>query len=431
MGRLPLFLAILLTSLLLPPTVALSSAGGTVVVVEVTGVITHATFELVKEGFDQARSLRALAVILALDTPGGLWEATESIVRLIDESPVPVISFVPMGKPALSAGTIILLSSHLTAMAPMSIIGACQPRAFFSGEPIEDPKVVNALRGFLAQRAEFYGRNRTLVEEFVTKNHVVGAREAREYRVVEFVASSIEELLRAMDGVEVKVRERRVTLKTRDAAVVSINPSLRVRLLSFLSDPLISRLLFILGLWGMILSFMTVGYEGEILAGILLILGLIGMGFHVDLLALFLLILGAILLFLEVREPGLQILGPAGIICILLAFLLTLRMDPTRWLVSPEWQRFFTAVTLAIAAANVAFAAVVYYALFKSEGESPKVLRIVGETAVAIEELTPGKVGFVKFRGEYWKAVSTKPVAPGQKVKITGIEGLTLIVEPI
>lgn len=418
--------------LLLPAVLTpASSTASRVVAIELGGTITHATFELVREGLEYAESVGASAIVLLLDTPGGLWDATQRIVSLIEGSSIPFISYVPQGRSALSAGTFILLSSHVAAMAPLSLIGACQPRAFPTGEPIDDPKLVNALREFLVQRAEFYGRNRTAAEEFITQNRVMGAQEASRHGVVEFVAVSVEELLRAVDGAEVRVGAGRVTLRTEGFELTDYRPSARVMVLRFLSDPLIAQLLFTLGLWGIILAFLTVGYEGEVVGALLLILGLIGMGFHVDLLAILLLVLGVILVLLEVREPGLQILGPAGIVCMLLGSLLMLRMSPARWLVSPEWQALFATVIFALAAVNVTFAAALSYVLLKSEGEKPKVLRIVGETAVTIEELQPGRIGLVKFRGEYWRARSSKVVPPGQKVRITAMEGLTLIVEPV
>lgn len=404
-----------------------------VVVIKLDGVINVAAFDLVKEGFDDAQRTGAKAIILLLDTPGGLWDATRDIIKLIEHSSIPVISFVyPRGATAWSAGTFIVLSSHVAAMAPYSVIGSCQPRAYPYGELVDDPKLVNALKEFLMQRAEMHGRNKTIVEEFVTKNRNIGAEDAKNLNVVEVVASTLEELLGAVNGMGVEIEGiGQVVIRTENAEVYHYGPSIRVRFLRIISDPTIAYLLFTLGVWGIIFGFLTIGFEGEIIGGILLILGLIGLGFYVDLFVIVLMIVGGVLVYVEMREPGLQFFGPAGVFCLLVGSLLLLRFDPARWLISPQWYWFFMIIVLALVAIIGGFSVLVLYKLFKSAKKRPAVLKFIGEVAIALDEIGPDKEGFVRFHGEHWKARSQTTVTPGQKVKIIAKEGLTLIVEPV
>ncbi len=423
----------LLVPLLLEVSSSAGSESRSVVVIRLDGVINAAALDLVKEGLDEAQKTGAKAIVLLLETPGGLWDATYGIVRLIEQSSIPVVSFVyPKGATAWSAGTFIVLSSHVAAMAPYSVIGSCQPRTYPSGELVDDPKLVNALKEFLVQRAGMRGRNRTIAEEFVIRNRNIGAEDAKNLNVIEVVASTIDELLLNVDGMNVEVEGRgRVVIQTENAEIHYYGSSIRVRFLRIISDPTIAYILFILGFWGLIFGFLTIGFEGEIIGGILLILGLIGLGFYVDMFVAILLILGGILIYVEMREPGLQFIGPAGVLCILIGSLLLLRFDPVRWLISPQWYWFFMLVILALISIVGAFSMIVLYKVFRMAKRKPAVLKFIGEVAVTIDEVGPDKEGFVRFHGEYWKARSHTDIKPGQKVRIVAKEGLILTVEPV
>jgi membrane-bound serine protease (ClpP class) len=404
-----------------------------VVVIKLDGVINVATLDLIKEGMDDAHRTSATAIVLLLDTPGGVLDATFDIIGLIEQSSIPVISFVhPKGATAWSAGTFIVLSSHVAAMAPHSILGACQPRAYPSGELIDDPKLINSLTEFLVQRAEIHDRNETIAARFVNENLNIGAEDAKNYNVIEKLATTVEKLLNDVDGIEVEVAERgQVTIQTKNAEIRYFGPSIRVRALRILSDPNIAYLLFILGVWGLIFGFLTKGFEGEIVGGILLILGLIGLGFYVDLFVAILLILGGILVFVEMREPGLEFFGPAGVLCLLVGSLLLLRFDPARWSISPGWYWSFLVIVIVLVAILTFFSALILYKLFKSAKKRPTVLEFVGGVARTIDEIGPEKEGFVRFHGEYWRARSDTLIKPGEKVEIIEKDGLVLIVAPL
>ena len=416
-------------------TTALSFSLGSknVVAIKLDGVINIATLDLIKEGMDYAHRINATAILLLLDTPGGVLDTTFEIIKLIEQSSIPVISFVyPKGATAWSAGTFILLSSHLTAMAPNSILGSCQPRAYPSGELIEDPKLINSLTEFLVQRARMHNRNETIAAKFVEENLNMNAEGAKNYKVVEKLATTVEELLNDVDGIEVEVAERgQIMIQTKNAEIHHFGPSIRVRALRILSDPNVAYLLFILGVWGLIFGFLTTGFEGEIVGGFLLILGLIGLGFYVDLFVAILLMFGGILVYVEMRKPGLEFFGPAGVVCLFVGSLLLLRFDPTRWLISPEWYWPFLIIVIILVLILTGISALILYKLFKSARKRLTVLEFVGEVARTIDEIGPEKEGFVRFHGEYWRARSDTLIKPGEKVKVIGKEGLVLIVEPL
>ncbi len=423
----------ILIFMLLSIPFSLSLKSEVVVVIKLDSVINVSALELIKEGMDNAHKLDAKAIVLLLDTPGGLLDATFDIVTLIEQSSIPIISFVyPKGAKAWSAGTIIVLSSHVAAMAPHSIIGSCQPRAYPSGELIDDPKLVNSLTEFLMQKAEMHSRNEMIVARFVKENLNIRAEDARNFNVIERVASTIEELLEIVDGISVELAEKGlVTIQTRNAEIHYFGPSMRVRVLRIISDPTIAYLLFILGVYGIIFGFLTVGYEGEIVGGILLILGLIGLGFYLDLFVTVLLILGGILVFVEMRQPGLQFFGPAGVFCLIVGSLLLLRFGPERWLISSEWYWFFMTIVIALTAILTGFSVLILYKLFKSAKGRLAILELIGGVAHTIDEIVPEKEGFVRFRGEYWRARSNTTIRSGEKVKIVAKDGSVLIVEPI
>ena len=427
------FVTILLFSIWLGVCTSFESSSDSVIVIELDGVINFGASELIKEGLDEAYKINAEAVVLLLTTHGGSLDATFNIIDLIERSSIPVISFVhPKGATAWSAGTFIVLASHVAAMAPFSILGSCAPRAYPTGELIQDPKLINSLTEFMVQRAEMHGRNETIAAKFVTENLNIGAEDAKNYGVIEKVATTLEELLDVVDGIDVEVAEKgQLTIHTKNAAIHYFGASIHVRVLRIISDPMIAYLLFTLGVYGVIFGFFTAGYEGEIIGCILLILGLIGLGFYMDLLTIILITLGGVFIFVEMREPGLQFFGPAGIVCLSVGTLLLLRFDPARWLISPEWYQPFMLIVIALVAILTVFSALVLYKIVKAKKKRLTVLEFIGGVGRTIDEIGPEKVGFIRFHGEYWKARSDTIIKPNQKVKILAKEGLTLIVEPL
>jgi membrane-bound serine protease (ClpP class) len=405
-----------------------------VCVLRIEGTITPATAIYVEEGLRHASYVRASAVILILNTPGGLLDSTIRILDLMEQSDVPVIAYVypPGSARAWSAGTYILVGSHVAAMASHTIIGSCQP-VDFMGQPINDTKHINALVKLMETKAEERGRNVTVAKKFIIENLNLKADEAYKLGITDVPpVDGLRELLNLVNGMEVKTKAGIVKLETLNADVVEYNPSLRVAVLTVISDPQIAYILMTVGLLALIFGLASGVYPSAIVGAIMTILGIIGLGATpLSLGSLLLIALGLILLLVEALTPGFGLFGISGIISLALGALLVIAFEPMRWVVSPEWIGAFVWIIVAITAPIAAFAAFMAYKVIEVRRRKPFLGTVVGEVAEAIDNMDEGGEGFVIFRGELWMARALKKVAKGSKVRIVAKEGPRLIVEPL
>ncbi len=402
------------------------------VVVNFEGTISQMSVELLREALVYAEKINS-PLILLINTPGGSLDATFEIIKLIEGSRIPVIGYVyPAGATAWSAGTYILFSTHVAAMAPHTIIGSCQPVAlsFSGGQPINDTKTINALTAFLVEKARMHGRNETVARLCVTKNLNLNSEEAKKWGAIEYIANSIDDLKVKMDGLTVTVASGNFTIKSRNADVIHWSPSIRIRVLKTLSEPMIALLMLMVGLYLLIFGLTSPGVGGEVVGGILLLLGLIGLGMikDVNLGALLLIALGAILLLYELFTPGFGIIGGSGLVCTLIGSLL---LFPREWAISHEWITTLYLVSIMIPLLLGGFFIFVAYKVIKARRKPPFFKYIIkGEEAIAIDDITPEKPGFIMYKGEYWKAKSDMNIKRNEKVIIIGKEGPVLIVKP-
>ncbi|MEM1901985.1 MAG: nodulation protein NfeD [Candidatus Nezhaarchaeales archaeon] len=403
-----------------------------VYVFRIEGTITPATAIYVEEGVKAAIEARASAIVLLLNTPGGLLDSTIKILDSIELSPIPVIAYVyPRGARAWSAGTYIVVGSHIAAMAPYTIIGSCQP-VDFTGQPINDTKVINALVALMEQKAKERGRNVEVAIKFVTENLNLGADEAYKLGVINVPpVDSLKELLSMVHGMKVSTIAGQVTLETSGAEVIEYAPSLRVTLLSAISDPQIAYILMTVGILALIFGLASAIYPSAVIGAIMTILGIIGLGATpLSLGSLALIALGLILILIEALTPGFGLFGVSGIISIALGGLLMITLEPARWVVGPEWMTSFMLTITATITPVTIFAAFVAYKVIRIRRRKPSVGAIVGEIAEALDDIEEGDVGFVRFHGELWMARAMKKVSKGSMVKIVGKEGPRLVVEP-
>jgi len=427
-----LILILLFLPLLLYPA---ESSAEHIVAVKLDGTITTMSNEVVGEALQEAEALNT-PLLLVIDTPGGNLDATMKIIELIERAAVPVIGYVyPQGAKAWSAGTYILLSTHIAAMAPHTIMGSAQPVAYnpLGGtQPINDTKVINALTTFLVERARMHGRNETAAARFIKENLNLSAEEAKKMNVIEFVAESIEDLLKMVDGVEVQTVKGPYRIKTVGLKVVFWEPSLRLQILKVLSDPLISYILFILGLYALIFGVTSPGYGSEVIGAICLILGLIGLGLTgVFIGGLILIALGTILLLAELLTPGFGLMGGAGFVCIILGGLLLFPTLPTGpWLISPDLLHNLLLTTLIIPLTIGVFFIFAAYKVIQARRRPPAIGGIVGEVCIAVEDIPKGSIGLVRYGAEYWQATSDQDIAKGQKVRVIQKDGPILKVKP-
>ncbi len=423
----PLF--ILFFCITLTASFMLSAEGATenrVLVLEIAESITPASDNLIADAIEIAENGNYEAFVITLDTPGGGLEETQIIIKAIENTTVPVIGFVPESGKAWSAGTLILMGTDIAAMAPYTVIGSAQP-VKMSAEgtvPVEDDKIINALVKFSVETARKHGRNETFAEEVITKNRNLNDEEALEYGVIEYRASSIPDLMAQVDGENVKGRN----LQTANAEIETYEPPFHLLFLKIISNPILSSLLLTIGLYGIIFGISNPGAGAEILGIIAIVLGLIGTGFDINIAAFFLILVGAGLLILELNSPGFGIFGLAGLISLVIGSLFLVPLGEKN-IYTPEFTRL---LVLAIVTPTVVIGLFLVYAVYKAaeiRKKKPVIGTIIGDTARTIDAVSPEKAGFVRYKGEYWKARSEEEIEVDQEVEIIGKEREVLVIK--
>ena len=411
------------------------ASNSSVIIIEIRDTITAATADMVEEAVRYGEEVEAEALVIILDTPGGQLDSTFKIIDTIERSSVPVVSFVsPKGAKAWSAGTLILIGSHVAAMAPYTIIGSAQPVAYSplgESEPLEESKVLNALSQFIVERARMHGRNETAARLFITENLNLNSEDALRLNVIDVQASDMDELLVKIDGLTVTTTEGQVTLMTRGANITEYSPSLRVSLLRTISNPLLAYLLFTLGIYAFIFGLSSPGYGGEIIGIVALLTGLIGLGFDINLGALLIIGLGAVLMIAEAYTSGFGILGGAGLFCLIIGSLLMIPFTPSQWLVTPEWYGYFVSIVLAVAITLGGFTLLLVYKIFRAKRKKPFIKGVIGSEVETIEDIKDGEIGFVRFKGEYWQARAEGNIKAETKALVINKDGPRLIIKPI
>lgn len=417
-------------------SISASAQSSSVLLVEITGTIDQATVEILSDSLKQAESLDAKAVVLLLNTPGGGLDQTFEIAAKIKQSTIPIIGYVaPSGATAWSAGTFILLSTPLAAMANHTIIGSCQPiETTLEGTRfINDSKIINALVEWLQERATMYDRNATLAGLFITKNKNVNATVAKESNIIEVVAPSVDQLLDDIDGRSITTASGVVNLETKDAEQIRYSPSIQIQLLKLISNPILASLLLMLGLFSLLIGISSPGYGAEVFGVIAILLSLIGSGFTISTLSIIFIIIGCLLLAIEIfLIPGFGIVGVGGILCLVIGSIFLIPSYPTRkWLISGEYMTDALIVMLVVIVLFAVFFGFLLYKVLQIRKKKSVLGKFSGEQAVTIERITPEKNGFVRYKGEYWQAKSDTVIETNTKVVIVNKDEATLIVKPV
>jgi len=413
-------------------TIAQSS---NVIVVEITDTIDQSTVEILKESMQQARNENSEAIILLLDTPGGGLQQTFEIADMINESEIPVVGYVyPSGSAAWSAGTFILMSTHIAAMADYTIIGSCQPVEITAEgtKYITEPKIINALVSWIQTRAEMFGRNQTIVAEFVTENLNLNATLAKEYEVVEYVSPSIEQLLKDINGTSVPTSKGIVVIDTINARQIVHSPSLKTQIIKFFSNPILTSLLLMLGIFALLFGISSPGFGAEVFGVIAILLSLVGSGFAIPVLSIIFIIIGCLLLIIELfATPGFGVIGIGGIILLLLgAIFLIPSYSTTGWAISMDWTNDAIIILVAAAGIIAIFFVFLLYKVIQIRTKKAVVGTFAGEKAKTIDRITPDKQGYVRFKGELWQATSDTTIEPNTKVIVVDKYESTLKVKP-
>jgi len=400
-----------------------------VVVLHLDDTIQPISEEYLTRGLTLAETNRAAALLLVLNTPGGLLDSTRSMVGKILASPVPVVVYVaPSGSRAGSAGFFLMEAADIAAMAPGTNAGAAHP--VVQGAKLDDvmkQKIENDTTAFLRSYVSRRGRDTTAAQDAVLNSKSYTANEAEQLHLIDVVASNESELLDGLDGRTIKRFDgSSVTLHTRGAQLLDLDPTLREKILDRLMDPNLAVLILVLG---GLLIYLEFNSPGTIVPGALGTLLLLTALFALNMLpvrytAVMLLIAAFTLLVLEAKFPSHGVLASAGILALVFGTL-TLVEGPI-----PEMRvHISTAV-----ACGVAFGLItVFLVRIAIRARRNKVVTgpqaLVGDIAIAQQPLTPR--GQVLIHGELWQAESDSPAVPGDRVRVRSVHGLTLLVDRI
>jgi len=424
---------LVLLSLLLA-LAALPAAGlaAQVYVLDVTGVIDPPTAGYVERGLETAARAKAAAVVIRIDTPGGLMQSMRDITQDMLASRVPVITYVwPRGARAGSAGVFITMAGNVAAMAPGTNIGAAHPVAG-TGEPIESEmkrKITNDAVAQIRAIAEERKRNAEWAEKAVRESVSITNRQAVKLQVVDLTAPDLGALLRAVDGRQVVVAgNRKVTLHTAGAEQVFLPPNFREKLLHALSDPNLAYILLLVGVYGLIFELSNPGaiFPG-VAGGICLILAFYSLAvLPISYAGLALLLLGIGLLVADVFATSHGVLTVGGIIAFVAgSVMLTGARGPG---LAIAWPVIISAAVVTL----------VFFLLVVGLGVRAQFRKVttgaeglVGAVGVARTDLAPE--GTVMVQGELWKARAAEgkgSLAAGSRIKVLAVEGFELTVEP-
>ncbi len=420
------FLIFLLILLLLPHANADSKK---VYVAEIQGIIAQGTVNQFEKAIDEAKDGEALIIIL--DTDGGMANAMEKIIKKIENSPVPIVIYIaPSGAKAFSAGTFILMASHVAAMANTTLIGACQPRSVnpATGLPEKaDEKVVRAYAAMMKNLALSHGRNVSMAEKFVTENVVLNEREAYENGTIEIVAGSVGELIKELDGMKVTVRGERKTLATSNSTIERIKWSFRDIFINYISDPQIASILFTIGMFGLIFGFLTPGFHlPETIGAISVILSLYGFSFiGVNVAGILLISLAFIFFVIEAFTPTFGFWTTAAIITFIFGIML-MPAEKAMHEMPLNWYLAFRVASLVIAIFITAFFSYALMKAIKAKRAKPKIGEdeLVGKKGVAITDISPK--GQVKVDGKIWRAEAEEEIKEGEEIIVVSQQRLTL-----
>ncbi len=416
-----LFWAIVTTAGL-PALGAAPPPGNAVLVTRVAGPITPVIADHLTAGVQAAQGYRAYLV--ELDTPGGLDASMRKIIQAFLASRVPVVVHItPPGARGASAGALITLSAHVAAMAPGTTIGAATPVDLQGGE-ISD-KVINDAAAFARSVASERGRNVDFAEQTVRSGRAATAEEALQLQAIDLVAGDRAALLAALDGRDVTLADgSRVTLHTRDAAIVDHELGPFRWLLQLLADPNLALLFMSLGTLALIYELANPGHMVSGIVGVILLtLSFVSLSvLPINIAGIALVLLGMALFVAELYAPGTAVFAVTGAICVLVGGLL-LFQGPLRVSLA-----MLLPMVLVVAAGSVLAGRLVW----KARGRPP----ITGQSLLvgreAVVRRVDGELGRVLLEGAWWNTRSPgHELSVGQTVRVVDMQGLDLIVEPV
>ncbi|OZA28082.1 MAG: serine protease [Hydrogenophilales bacterium 17-61-9] len=442
------------TALLASLGLSASVHATTVRVLTVQGAISPASADYLLRGLDKAIDDKVHLVVIEMDTPGGLDASMRDIIKAILASPVPVASYVsPKGARAASAGTYILYASHIAAMAPATNLGAATPIELMPGggedpRPANDPppagpdaskpasspppgdtkmrKVVHDAAAYIRGLAELRGRNIEWAERAVREAVSLSASEALELKVIDLVATDLDNLLKQVNGRKIRMNGQTITLDTAHAAIERVMPDWRSRLLAVIGDPSIAYILMLLGIYGLIYEFSNPGtlFPG-VVGGICLLLGLFALQvMPISYAGLALMILGIVLMIAEAFLPSFGALGLGGIIAFVIGSAMLIDTDVPGYGI--PWM-----LIVPLAATSALFSFFVAGMAIKARARPVMTgaEEMIGATGEILGDMA--HEGWARVHGEQWRVRSAVPLKRGSRVRVRARHDLILDVEPL
>lgn len=424
-----LIILFFLSALLLVASPARTAEKQPVYVITVASSINPPVAEFVTRSIRKAEKDKAAALVIQLDTPGGLDSSMRTIVQGILNAQIPVIVFVsPSGARAASAGVMIALAADLAAMAPGTNIGAAHP-VNIGGKDIDktmSQKVEKDMVAYVRSIADQRKRNADWVESAVLKSESVTAEKALELKVIDLIASDLADLLQKSDGWKVTTSKQPKLIRTKDLTVVHLKENFRDRILRTISDPNLAYVLMMLGMMGIFFELIHPGgiFPG-VVGGICLILAFFAMQtLPVNYAGVLLIVLSIIFFIAEAKVISHGLLTVAGIISLTLGSLMLFKTGEGQ--VGISLQVLITSV-LVISG----FFILVISLAVKAYRRKPQTGNqgILGEPGRVQQRITPDHPGKVFVHGEIWNAQSDEIIEAGEVIEVIGLEHLLLKVK--
>lgn len=430
-------------------TKRVTGKSSTIIQLEVQGVIGPAISDYIERSLQKAEDIQASAVLIRMDTPGGLDLSMRQMIKKIIASPVPIITYVaPGGARAASAGTYILYASHIAAMAPATNLGAATPVQIGGFGDLDekqdktskeddkqtpthlsDPmthKMVNDAAAYIRGLARMRGRNEEWAERAVREAVSLSAEEALKHNVIDILATDEADLLKQLHGYKLTISGREITLSTENTILENVRPDWRSEFLAVITNPSIAYILLMIGIYGLIFEFSNPGsVVPGTLGAICLLLALYALQLlPINYAGIALILLGIALMIAESFVPSIGVLGFGGVAAFVIGSIILMDTDVPGF-------GIHLGVIAGFALSSVAFFIVVLGLLLKSR-QSPVVCgkeEMLGSVGNVLEDFNGN--GMVRIHSENWQAISKQPLHKNQQVTVTAINGLLLTVSPL